>query len=283
MTTQLNFLHQARNNLDHFISSCPKTEVQILYFSRPQNGGILPRTTYHLREWNPTPDKTYLLSQGLTTGWCYVYNRTDIEYLVRIQGDHIKEFIWGDIYEDTLVPNEEENINTSFVSHGDHITIGINISQNQLIMKTHLTTYDEIFVNTIVYNRNEHICNINLANYQKGLTKTTVCEPPKISGNKNVNIQLQTVYNHYNQNNDIFNMLKFFSQIYLGITPQYGGQNKNKKIYHKGQHYIIKNGIRGGTYIIDKNGYKKYIKEIKYKGGTYPILYKGEGFKEPFI
>lgn len=241
--------------LDDFLKLLSQTQVNIIYFTVERNNKLIPALKTTFKTWKLPSNKVVLISEGVTSGWCYIYDLQGVQKMVDV----------------------DSNGNTSFggsipAELANHTTIGVRPRYpNGVTLNSHLTIYaeDKAMVNSFF--RTAITCNIYLNPNDNVVPLNAVCDSFQ---NITPVSSLQDIYKNVPQ---CIEYVQQISRILYGSYP--GGAFT----LYQGKQYKIHKGQRGGNYVVRK-GKRVYINsKTKMLQGGSNVKYKGVGFTDPVV
>jgi len=211
-----------------YVTSLPKSSVKVVFFDRTEKPFLLEQLSIM-----SIPSGEYYINSGPKGLWSYIYKMADIRYLIVRQKTHVTAFL-GKEYSDI-----------EGGSRFDHLTVALKKVKAEMLLSSHMTTYEE--TSNFVFNI-EHSPNYNI------IFKTDFNETEPLVPNKYV--QNKTLVTAYENDKHWIEILRTIHKVYQGCPMhQSGGAS----------HYEVHVGKKGGKYLKDNNGKKRYLKQ---KGGS---------------
>lgn len=164
----------ALDRLERFVAKLPTTNVEFIFFLANENK---PSYRDEFKKCNHD-GQTYYISHGFSKNFIYAYRESDIKYIVSVLGR--KKTQPATIFDvDVHAPGGDCNL-------GNHVDYSINRQKNgDILIRTHLTVYEDDAANPTNFVRSESHCNFMLDASQLDTFddfKLTKCaaKPPKI-------------------------------------------------------------------------------------------------------
>ncbi len=254
------------NNLERFVHSLPPSSIRFLYFNKDSNGSWYPRVNKIAKIWknHGTPYKNpFYITPGRTSNFIYIYRESSIKYDVYLNDQ-------GNVqaYEKPNLHYHQAGGEKLQANWGDHYTVGLerDVEDNLFYFRNHRTRYvydpkktqyypKRLFCDTLFHPTNIHeksIC------YMDGNPTTMTLDM-------------------YNQGGvDPYAIPMFQAIVKQIVTPSRRGGGMY--MYHQGRKYKIRQGPKGGRYILVHQN-KKYI-TTSFHGGY--SMFTQDGFAELF-
>lgn len=253
-------------NLNRFVKSLPSSPFRFLFFSRDRHGWY-PKLSTDVKMWEHHKTRNsepYYIYPGVTSEYCYVYRKSDIDYDVYLSADD--EVV---AFRDSF--NKYHKIiggNTKIKAKwGNHYTIGLkhNLQNQKFFMMCHLTEYE--------YNKKENAYEAYHTDCDM-LFQDAIHEKSKCFSQGHLNSRTLDWFQKVKNDPDAVAMFQALKQNIMRPVRSGG-----TFIEYQGNRYKVHKGPRGGLYIMIDNQ-KKYIANNRQVGGY--SMYNENGFTDSF-
>lgn len=258
-------IKQYADNLTRYWESLPDSNTCFLYF-RMKDGNWVPYINNMCKVWKVGDECDVYVAHSKTSGdgYCYVYQKSELDYKVFVDDDKAVSAFEKHTYH-TL-----GGCLITCAKWGNHLTIGLFNSYvtKKLMIDTHQTVYD---MDKDRPTRSQTTCYECKMNFDEPLTSSTRC----IMRGMPTDRTLWDTYGKEAREPALISIIEQVKQVYEGVVRGGGRQRRGPRVYI---------GPRGGTYVMVKQR-KKYL-SIKGGAGANALLLLTEdatAFSDKFI